>query len=183
MVWRGSPYHYDGHLHRRAIVIHTMAGYLAGSDSWFNSPNNPGSSSHYGVGLHGQAPSQYVRLEDSSWANGKVTAGSAWRQRYAFGDPNRHTYTIETEDSIQGQPIGTAPVTDQQYRDVRDIIADLILPYDREWNVNDHGYWLKPDLIGHYQIDSVTRANCPGARWTSGRMQQLADELGLRLWR
>ena len=81
--WKGSPNYWTGHGGYAvcAIVLHTMAGSLAGCTAWF-AQQEAQVCSHYGIGLDGQNH-QYVSLSNSSWANGvlesRKSAGRAPR--------------------------------------------------------------------------------------------------------
>ena len=78
ITWIGSPYfgYPDGTQGRNgykpiAVCMHIAEGTLAGCDSWFNSPNNQGSSTHYCIGKSGEIH-QYVEETDAAWGNGQV---------------------------------------------------------------------------------------------------------------
>lgn len=162
--WIGSPNHWPGRAAETvcAIVIHTMAGSLAGSDSWLQNPAAQ-VSYHFGIGLRGQQH-QYVHLSDSSWANGILETGHTWPCGPA--SPNRQTVSIGTED------LGSAaqPVTDEQFRATLEV-ANLAL------RTFPSICW----LLGHHDISPRTRPSCPGNRWRqSGRFAELAARLNLQ---
>lgn len=151
-------------------MVHTMGGSLAGSDSWFNTPSSQ-VSSHYGVGLDGTCH-QYVRLTDQAWVNGILEAGNRWAEvtrdhPFARGlNPNAVTVGIETADLADPQQ----PVTDAQYAAVRDVCRLSIAE--------------QPSIVvlsSHHIVSPINRPGCAGRRWTNGRIQQLAADLGLRL--
>lgn len=155
--WEGR----DGHS-PIALVIHTMAGTLAGSDAWLTNPESA-VSAHFGIGLGGQVH-RYVHPTDTAWSNGLLEPGNRWPGPSGI-NPNRLTLSIETED--RGNP--HQPVTEAQYAATLGI-----------------GRYLKslyPSLrylLRHADITPRSRAGCPGARWTeSGRFAQLAGALGL----
>lgn len=52
----------------RGVVLHVMAGTLAGTDSWFRNPRAQ-ASSHFGTGRAGQLR-QWVDTADRAWAQG-----------------------------------------------------------------------------------------------------------------
>lgn len=165
--WVGSPHFTYGHggYSVCAIVIHTMAGSLAGSDSWFNNPNSH-VSSHYGIGLGGEQH-QYVALCNSSWANGILQAGNRWP---CGGPPNYRTITIETED----RGLSGTPVTDAMYQATLEVARTALDTYP------SIRY-----LLSHRVISPSSRAACCGERWwgRSQRFQQLAERLGLEaIW-
>jgi len=166
VTWLGSPNRFSGRAGLRvsAIVVHTMAGSLSSCDNWFQNPSAQ-VSSHYGIGLQGQRH-QYVKLQDSSWANGVLERGNDWQ--HIVGNtqsPNYQTVTIETEDKGSG----STPVTDAQYQSTLDVcrIALRFYPSIRY-------------LMGHRIVSPSSRPNCCGNRWwASGRFQALANDLGL----
>jgi N-acetyl-anhydromuramyl-L-alanine amidase AmpD len=151
--WIGSPYfgYPDGTKGRNgrqpiAVVLHIAEGSLLGCDAWFNSPNNAGSSTQYCIGKRGEIH-QYVEETDAAWGNGQVRKPS-WRLLIPDVNPNLYTISIEHE-GFTGQPW-----TEEMYQAdvwlIKQICQRWRIPIDR-----DH-------IIGHYQIDSVTRARCPG---------------------
>lgn len=160
-----SPNHFDGRAGHQpvAIVLHTMGGSLAGTDSWFAQEVSQ-VSAHYGVGLDGRIH-QYVALEDGSWANGILEAGNVWPGP-AGVNPNYLTVSIETEDLGHGDQ----PVTDAQFDAVLRVCRDVVLPK----------YQSIRYLVSHRAISPKTRPVCCGPRWVaSGRFQALADALHL----
>lgn len=158
-----------GHETRNAIVLHTMSGTLAGSDSWFHS-NPLQVSAHFGVGLTG-AVHQYVSLEDTSHANGILEAGERWSAHFGRDWVNDETVGIETEDTDAGHPNHNALVTAAQYASTL-AVCRLILAS----NPSIH------TLATHASISPQSRVNCPGPRWfASGGFASLANELGLKV--
>jgi hypothetical protein len=167
IVWKGSHNFTRGRFGMPvvAIVIHTMVGTLASCDSWFSNPKSQ-VSSHFGIGLNGDIH-QYVRLSDSSWANGILQPDAAWP--YLVGNsqnPNYQTVTIETEDN--GRPATTA-VSDEMYESTLQVCRLVVETF--------------PSIVylmGHNCISPQSRPNCPGGRWwNSGRFNALAKALSL----
>jgi N-acetylmuramoyl-L-alanine amidase len=152
-----------------AIVLHTMAGSLAGCDSHFQDmapESNPDNavSAHFGVGLNGEIH-QYVNTEDSAWANGRPDPGTLWNGPPGIS-PNILTISIETEDMADP----STPVTQAQYESVLDICKAQMLKFG--------GSILY--LISHRAISPISKPNCPGRRWIeSGKFVQLATDTGL----
>jgi N-acetylmuramoyl-L-alanine amidase len=169
VVWVGSPNFTEGRAGGDvAIVLHTMAGRLTSTDSWFKQAASQ-VSSHFGVGLKGEKH-QYVDLADSAWANGILEQGNRWFGRFGSAWPNGRTWSIETEDTDDAHPNHDAPVTDAEAQAVLDCCR-LILAREHQFV-----------LTGHHIISPQSRARCPGPRWTSGRMQELAKTLGVELF-
>lgn len=167
LEWIGSPNHYHGRNGWvvSALVIHTMAGTLAGCDSWFQNPASQ-VSAHFGIGLDGQQH-QYVSLPDGAWANGILEFGNSWAGTIGnSSNPNYQTVSVETEDNGSG----ATAVTDEQYSSTLAVCRYALEYYpDIEF------------LLTHTVISPSSRPQCCGDRWVaSGRFQMLADDLGLQ---
>lgn len=139
-----------------------MGGYLAGTDSWFTTPDSQ-VSAHYGVGLNGEIH-QYVAETMAAWANGILEAGNRWPFSQ-YINPNYRTISIETEDNGSG----LTPVTVAQFEAVFSLCKGIS---DR---------WPITHLIAHDAISPHSRVNCPGPRWTADRMGVIAKALTLVL--
>jgi N-acetyl-anhydromuramyl-L-alanine amidase AmpD len=140
-----------------------MAGTLASCDAWFSNPSAQVSST-YGVGLGGELH-QYVKLTDTAWANGILEHGNQWPGPPGV-NPNGLSVSIETEDLGSG----ATAVTDAMYDAVFSACLDAMDQYPTiEY------------LMDHQVISPQSRPLCAGTRWRSGRIQQLASELGLAL--
>lgn len=135
------------------IVDHIADGY--GSPwGWFNTDRgDAGSSAHFWVSRTGVVE-QYRPLSDTCWANGPKNKPDltvplvAYLVKNGFIGCNSVSVAIEHE----GKPF--EPLTDAQVVASARLHAWLSeqfkIPLDRN------------HVIGHYQLDSVTRANCPG---------------------
>ncbi len=150
-----------------AVVLHIAEGTLAGCDAWFNSPNNVGSSTHYAIGKSGEIH-QYVDENDAAWGNGQVKKPN-WPLLIDEVNPNLYTISIEHEGH-SGEP-WTEPMFQADLWLIGQICQRWEIPIDK-----DH-------IIGHYRIDSVSRARCPGAGLPWDRLlaelaqaQPVADE-------
>ena len=135
----------------RAICLHVSEGARGSVLGWFANPASD-ASAHYLVNKDGTVW-QFVREEDTAWANGAVNAPDrtiGWLDdclRRAQ-NPNRLTISIETERRWW------EPLTDAQYAALV-ALARAIL--DR------HGLVAaRETVIPHAAIDSVDRAHCPG---------------------
>jgi N-acetylmuramoyl-L-alanine amidase len=128
------------------IVVHIMAGSLSGTDRWFADPQSQ-VSSHYGIGLTGEVH-QYVSENDTAWHAGRVN-NPTFRLYKPSVNPNLYTIGIENE----GQDLAIAP--EAQLNSLVELIQAVAIrwgiPIDRE------------HIIGHYEIDSVRRPNCPAS--------------------
>lgn len=130
------------------IVIHVMAGTLAGTDDWFRTGSatagNP-VSSHYGVGHSGEIH-KYVTEANTAWHAGRVSNPS-FKLYKPNVNPNLYTIGIEHEGndlSVDGTPAQKAASAALIY----DICTRYGIPVDR-----DH-------VIGHYQVFDQ-KPNCP----------------------
>lgn len=117
------------------VVLHTMDGYLDGTDSWFNNPASQ-VSTHYGVGMSGSIY-QWVEESNTAWACG------VWPV---------NTRSISIEFADQNNPQGIVR-TAEAYAAGAELVADICrrngIPCDR-----DH-------VKGHREV-SGTHPECPG---------------------
>lgn len=146
-----------------AIVYHVMDGSLAGTDSWFSTPDSQ-VSAHFGIGETGEIH-QYVLTSDAAWANGTVR-NPTWKARIAGENPNLYTLSIEHEGrhvrDANGNIISFWEPTEAQYQ------ASLALT---RWLIEKYHIPVDADhLIPHSSIDSVDRAFCPGPGFPFDRL-------------
>lgn len=152
--WVGTPNFTPGRQGRAPIAIcnHITAGAYPGCLTWMQNPDAE-ASAHYLVTKAGKIL-QLVKDEDMAWANGKANKPT-W-PLYDGTNPNLYTLSIEHE-ALAGEGL-----TEEQYQATLWLHAKLVkrwgIPIDR-----DH-------IIGHYQIDSVNRPNCPGAQFPWDRL-------------
>lgn len=128
-----------------AIVIHIAEGWLNGAYEWFNNPTS-NASSHYMVGKNGVIW-QFVEDEDTAWHAGGVNQ-PRWSLLKPKINPNLYTIGIEHEGFTGDK------WTNEMYEATSELIAELCSKYKIPLDRNH--------IIGHNQINSVTRANCPG---------------------
>jgi len=163
IIWKGSPNYglprgtMGRGSHRvLALVDHIMAGTLAGTDAWFNNRDS-GASAHFGVGRYGQIH-QYVDIENAAWHAGTVKNPS-WP--LLIPDVNPNLYTIGIEHEGQSGDV----LSEAQYQ------ATLAL---HRWLIGQFTLIPGPDtIIGHYRIDGINKARCPGPGFPWKRL--LAD--------
>lgn len=159
---------WTGNQGRRGVVLHIAQGSYDAAVSWLsNAQTNPNSSAHFVIAKDGRI-SQLVSINDSAWANGlgwqdnKWTNGSGqevkptWQDIIAGVNPNWYTISIEHEG------VYTEAWTAQMYDANTRLLA---------WIANQVGsletsplfpFVAHRNLIGHYEIDPLDRANCPG---------------------
>lgn len=142
-----------------AFVIHRMQGTMAGTRSWFQNPQSA-ASSNWGIGKDGSIE-RYVPPEYSPWTNGDVQGPDRtlpWLDSAldAKINPNEVTETIECEGN-EGEPWPEA-----QYQAILTVVRERCAA---------RGITPSPiTVVGHYRINSVTRAGCPGANFPWGRL-------------
>jgi hypothetical protein len=159
------------------IFEHIMEGTLSGCDAWFGTPG-AGASSNYGIGTGGQI---HVYVDPASgywaWANGGVNGPDADAQALVargtsmWGHVSPNVYTISLEhEGWTGNPIPPA-----QWQASVHLTAWLC----QEYGIAPvHGAG-EDTIFGHYQIDSVTRPNCPG--WSQDDWQRYVADVAKML--
>lgn len=141
----------------RYIILHGTAGGTdaTGTANYFASTQgttNP-VSSHYVIGTDGTIV-QCVSEADGAWGNGVLNAGHA-----PFWDPsiNPNNITISIEHCKPSLDNSDALTPDQQ-------TASFKLQYDicKRWNIPMRAANADGGITGHFSLDPVNRANCPG---------------------
>lgn len=159
-VWRESPHFWVGHSGRRAVVIHIMQGGFSSSIAYML---EKGVSAHFAVSQLG-AVAQLVNVTDSAWGNGltwkpgrgwqcphKHMVQPTWERLEAPHNPNTQTISIEHEG------MSGVPWPAMQIQATVDLLRWLgvqfpeLLPYR-----------VGSTLIGHFHIDPIDKAMCPG---------------------
>lgn len=132
-----------------AIVLHIQEGTNASSLSWWASGNADASSSVM-VGRDGSVL-RIIPPEHGPWTNGDTQRpsqrGQALLTRIGNANPNVVTLSIEAEGYYQQE------ATDAQLQAICWQVTDWMIRYDLTAS----------NLYRHADINSVTRANCPGA--------------------
>ncbi len=149
-----SPNYYKGRKGKEiiAIVNHITAGLMPGCLSWLCNPQAK-ASAHYLVTHKGDVY-QLVNDEDTAWH-----AGFANKPNWALYDgtnPNYYTLGIEHE-ALAGEGL-----TEAQYQATLELHKMLIDKYSIPID-NSH-------IVGHCNIDTVNRPNCPGAKFPWDRL-------------
>lgn len=142
-----------------AVVLHIADGRLAEVFPTFNAPNAQ-KSAHFCIGKQGEVE-QYISINDTAygnglrWQNGKWFTPTnkpvtpSWVDLIANVNPNQYTISIEHE----GKPedMWTQPMYDANNRVLQWIADEIGITYIAHRT-----------LIGHNEINSVDRPNCPG---------------------
>lgn len=147
------------------IVCHITEGSYAGAVSWLCNPASK-ASAHFVVAKDGRI-TQLVELTDSSWCNGTSTDpnsnvfyGKSTLKKVQERKTNANYYTVTIEhEGVWAQSKGK--LTDAQLAATIELIKyirtevkriyGIDIPVDRE------------HIVGHYQINPVTKPNCPGS--------------------
>lgn len=146
IISKKSPNFFSGRGGKKPeiVVLHIMAGTLAGTDTWFGKTSSQ-VSSHYGIGADGTIH-QYVDEKDTAWANGRVSNPTSTIVKSKGGNPNQYSISIEHEgNDLSKQPNAEIEASAAL---VADICSRWGIPIDRE------------HIIGHYEIYSI-KPNCP----------------------
>lgn len=188
IVWKGNGFtnsdSREGYV-PFVIVNHISVGTMASMDSWFTDPGNQVSSAHFGVARDGRIH-QYVEIERMAWANGIPTEQTGGAPAQVVRDmgvnPNLYTVSIEHE-GYDGN------LTEEQFQ------ASVRLQRHIRWVIRNK--WARDfpldryHVIGHFQINPVHKANCPGpkfpwdrlyaalaeAEWSEQEMEELLKRL------
>lgn len=131
----------DGQEKVLGLVVHIMAGYLEGSQSWFDNPRSQ-ASSHFGTAKDGRLR-QWVDTKDRAWAQGS----------------GNRTYL-----SIENEGFGGDELTDKQIEQVAQVFAwvnrTYHVPLQLAKKVGDQG--LAYHALGGAAWGGHT--SCPGAK-------------------
>ena len=137
----------------KAICWHVAEGSEAGVTSWFHNPASQ-ASTHYLVCKDGRVI-QYVLESDMPYANGVINkprmANPVVAALVNSGiNVNNQTVSIETERYTGDRLTADSPMGRALAQLTRDVMQRHGIPID-----DDH-------ILGHSEIDSVNRPNCPG---------------------
>lgn len=158
-VWNPSPNRWDnreGHT-PRYVILHGTAGTAAGAIAWFRNPASQ-VSAHYLVCQDGKII-QFVDENGSAWANGAPENGAdSW---WLHGiNPNYTTISIEHEKPDENNATPLTPI--QAMASIQ-----LVSRICQRWNIPARMADANGGITGHYSIDPIYRAHCPGVYpWT-----------------
>lgn len=129
------------------LVIHVTEGDARSVRSWFHDPAAQ-VSAHYMTQKDGTVV-QFVREEDTAWANGRVDHPTAQLVLDRTGsNPNWWTISIENEGD------GKSELTNPQRIALYELIRDIQSRHSRITTDRTH-------IVGHHEIYSLK--TCPGA--------------------
>jgi N-acetyl-anhydromuramyl-L-alanine amidase AmpD len=147
-----------GEMRATAIVHHVMEGWLSTMIQWAQErPPHHEASYHFGIGVDGRIV-QFVPLDDPAWHVGRRDEGNdpTWTLWDPRRNPGGHTIGVAREG------FHADPWTPQQIEAAIAITA---------WAMRRHE--IEPStetLIGHFELNPVTRAQDPGGGWDRDAM-------------
>lgn len=156
--------------HKKYVILHATAGMNSAANVayWFANPQSA-VSAHYIVGLQGEIV-QCVRESEAAWAEGYVSGTPLqggiglpvwgdgvhrdpwWAQTL---NPNLICISIEhVKPSLDNSDAITAAQQAASFRLIRDVCA--------RWHIPMRPADAQGGITGHYSIDALNRARCPG---------------------
>lgn len=138
------------------IVWHIADGTFNGTVSWEKNPASQ-TSSHFVLGKNGEI-AQLVPLTEAAWTQGKVNNPTHPLVKMRKNvNPNLYCISIEcegfwkdTKGKLTDKALKAAAYLTSYIVEEVDRIYGIEIPIDRE------------HMIGHCEINSVTRSHCPG---------------------
>ncbi|MGZ9587054.1 N-acetylmuramoyl-L-alanine amidase [Paenibacillus marinisediminis] len=176
ILWKGNVYTNSSDRKGQVpqiIVDHISAGSMSSMDSWFTTSDNKVSSAHYGISKRGDIH-QYVAIERAAWAQGitsdKIPHALSEYVRSRSVNPNLYAISIEHE-GFDGD------LTEEQFRASVWLHQHIQHMVQQIWNTTIP---LTPErVIGHYQIDPIRKASCPGPKFPWARLyKELSQATG-----
>ncbi len=152
-----------------AIVEHIMQGTLEETWQLFNGASGESFvSTHYGIGKDGQVW-QFVRDEDTAWANGVLNTPNnsiEWLAEVNEKAVNPNLVTL----SISYEGFSGEPLSEEQYQAALTLHRQLVERWEIPMN-SQH-------ILGHNHFDSVERQLNPGPAFPWDRLfQDLNDKI------
>jgi N-acetyl-anhydromuramyl-L-alanine amidase AmpD len=155
IVWigtNGQNIHVGAGLHpKQALVCHIAEGTLAGCDSWFSNPQAQ-ASANYCVGYDGTIHCYVDPFDDDApYANGAIHEPDKYfAELHGVNRENPNSWTVSIEhEGTTGQSM-----PDAQFAASTQLAAWLCQELEIPVSLTR--------MLGHYQIDSLTREHCPG---------------------
>lgn len=138
------------------IVNHICDGTYSGTKAWFLSPSNKDSSSNFIVGQDGTI-CQCVPIEQGAWTQGIIKTPTSNIIKQLGGNPNQYCVSIEYEGYYSKTK---GALTEAQLES-----GVWLIQHIQSYVLKAYGHTITADrdhIIGHCEINSVTRPNCPG---------------------
>lgn len=169
--WKGNQYTNKSSRRGHApsiIVNHITEGSSDSTISWFTTSTNKVSSAHFLVSKIGRIY-QFVKIEDSAWANGirsseyhRATAPIVQEKGV---NPNWYSVSIEHEGIYRDT---RGELTKEQLAATIWLHGYIIDYVKKNWNVDMPAD--RKHIIGHYEIDPVRKPFCPGEKYPFERI-------------
>ena len=138
------------------IVWHIADGTFNGTVSWEKNPQSQ-TSSHFVLGKNGEI-AQLVPLTEAAWTQGKVNNPTHPLVKMRKNvNPNLYCISIECEGFWKDTK---GRLTDQQLKAAAELTKHIVSEVKRIYGVTipiDREH-----MIGHCEINPVTRSHCPG---------------------
>lgn len=137
------------------IVCHICDGTYNGTKSWFQQSASQ-TSSHFVVGQDGKICS-VVPIDKGAWCNGTIANTTVPLVKQLGSNPNYYTVSIEHE----GYYAKTNGALTEKQLDA----TVWLIGYIQTYVLKNYGITIPTDrdhIIGHNEINAVTRPNCPG---------------------
>jgi len=151
-IWSPSNNFFPNTGKKSFVILHATAGGSSaeGIADYFRSTEGSNSpvSSHYVVGQDGHVL-QVIAEKDGSYANGVVT-NSNWSN-----NPNYYTISIE---HVKSTSDNSEPLTPAQQAASFPLIKDIC----QRNGIGMHDADDNTGITGHFSIDPINRARCPG---------------------
>lgn len=135
----------------RYVILHATAGDVT-PQAVQRTCDERGTSVHFSIGMDGTV-AQHVPLDQAAYGNGVITAGA---DGWWYPNPNNYTVSIE---HCKGDTANASELTLAQRQASFALVAWLC---DR-FGIAKRAADASSGLTGHYSIDPVNRARCPGA--------------------
>ena len=146
-----------GAMRATAVVHHVMEGWLSTMIRWAQErPVHHETSYHFGLGLDGRIV-QFVPIDTPAWHAGRRdTRNPTWPLWDVRRNPGGHTVAVARE-GFHGDPW-----TPEQIEAAVSVTAWIMEQHTIEPAVET--------LIGHYELNPLTRAHDPGGGWDKDAM-------------
>lgn len=135
----------------RYVILHATAGDQT-PQAVQQTCDERGTSVHFSIGMDGTI-AQHVPLDQAAYGNGVISAGA---DPWWFGNPNNYTISIE---HCKPDTANASELTLAQRAASFALVGWLCSRFDIPRRAADAA----GGITGHYSIDPVNRARCPGA--------------------
>lgn len=153
----------------RLIVWHIAEGTYNGTVGWEKNPQSE-VSSHFVLGKNGDI-TQLVPIDKAAWTQGVVKGPThPYVKAHPGVNPNLYCISIECEGFWKDTK---GKLTDKALKAAAELTRYIVHEVKRIY-----GYTIPIDrdhIIGHYEINSVTRSHCPGELFQFDELIKMAN--------